>query len=260
MANKKIVILVPIYRSYLSDIEFFSLKYSFDQLKSKFETYFIAPHSLNTIFYEFNFPSVKYKKLDDRYFSSTTTYNKLLLSPGFYEMFADFEFLMILQTDAIILNDQLDFWGDQQFDFIGAPWPNGFSLNISWDKFHGDSSKFLKVHVGNGGLSLRRIKSCIKLIYEFPGAHDYFYKSGSHEDFFFAFMGILSENFLIPEEMVASKFSLELEPTRYANMPNYVPPMGGHAWWKYDLNFWLNNFDPTHKKYIMEVLLDPNKK
>jgi hypothetical protein len=258
--NKKIVILVPIYRSYLTDLEFFSLKYSLNQLKSNFEIYFITPDSLNTIFYEFNFPFLKYKKFNDAYFLSTTSYSRLLLSPVFYEAFDDFEFLLILQTDAIILSDQLNFWVDQQFDYIGAPWPNGFSFNIAWDKFRGDNSKLVKVHVGNGGLSLRRIKSCVNLIKEFPEAHDYFYNSGSHEDFFFSFMGILSDNFIIPDEIVACKFSLELEPTRYANKDNYIVPMGGHAWSKYDLNFWLNNFDPIHKKYIVEVLLAPSNK
>jgi hypothetical protein len=195
--KNEIVILVPIYRPYLSEIEFFSLKYSLSQLKSNFEIYFITPDSLNTIFYEFHFPSLKYKKFDDTYFLSTTSYNKLLLSPNFYKEFDNFEFLLILQTDAIILNDQLDFWANQRFDYIGAPWPNGFSFKIAWDKFCGDNSQLVKVHVGNGGLSLRRIKPCIKLINEFPEAHYYFYNSGSHEDFFFAFMGGLSYNFII---------------------------------------------------------------
>ena len=67
----------------------------------------------------------------------------------------------------------------------------------------------------------------------------YFTASASSEDLFFSFMGNVSTRFLLPNEWVAAQFSLELGAARYAAINGGGPPMGGHAWTKYDPGFWL---------------------
>ena len=94
------------------------------------------------------------------------------------------------------------------------------------------------MHVGNGGLSLRRIKKCLSLLEEFREIVQVFEQTGSSEDLFFSVMGALSGDFVIPNEMTASRFSLELKPSYYFDVNGGKLPMGGHAWWKYEPEFW----------------------
>ncbi|MDD5029330.1 MAG: DUF5672 family protein, partial [Rhodoferax sp.] len=60
----------------------------------------------------------------------------------------------------------------------------------------------------------------------------------SSEDLFFAFMGQLSQTFVVPSETRASLFSLELQASRYFAMNGHIAPLGGHAWSKYEPQFW----------------------
>jgi hypothetical protein len=59
-----------------------------------------------------------------------------------------------------------------------------------------------------------------------------------NEDCFFAFAGLLSQDFKIPPVGVASHYSLEMQPAQYVNANAGQLPTGCHAWWKYDLPFW----------------------
>lgn len=53
-------------------------------------------------------------------------------------------------------------------------------------------------------------------------------------------MGALSADFVIPNEITASRFSLELKPSYYFAVNGGKLPMAGHAWWKYEPQFWQN--------------------
>ena len=92
--------------------------------------------------------------------------------------------------------------------------------------------------VGNGGLSLRRNKACIDLIREFDDVSANWHSHGHAEDLFFAFVGSLSVNFLIPNIMTAATFSHDIDPQYLHNLTNHVLPFGVHAWEKYDRVFW----------------------
>jgi hypothetical protein len=64
-----------------------------------------------------------------------------------------------------------------------------------------------------------------------------FKQTGSSEDLFFSLLGTQSVAFQLPNERVASLFSLELQPELYYAI-NQRAPMGGHAWRKYNQPFW----------------------
>ena len=104
-----------------------------------------------------------------------------------------------------------------------------------------DPMKTVRALVGNGGLSLRRIRKCQALLREFPQALEMFRRTGSSEDLYFAIMGLLSADFVLPNEREAARFSWELQPEHYHAI-DCRPPMGGHAWWKYSPNFWARFF------------------
>ena len=232
-----VIVLIPIYKPELVPLETYSLDISLASLAGK-EIRFIGPKGLDLLWYAERYPSVPFIGFEDASFSSIPGYNRLLLSSAFYRQFAEYEFMLILQTDAIVLRDELDYWCAQPFDYVGAPWPDGYELFVNLGLFEGSYGKRVKVHVGNGGLSLRRISKCISLLGEFDVAISVFSHTGSSEDLFFSVMGALSGDFIIPNEITASRFALELKPSYYVAVNGGKLPMGGHAWWKHEPEFW----------------------
>lgn len=237
---EQIAVLVPLYKNEISSLEKYSLDRSLHALRGR-DISFIGPRNLDRGYYSEHYASIPYHAFDAPCFESIAEYNRLLLNPRFYERFADHRFMLILQTDAIVLRDELDFWCGQAFDYVGAPWPNGYELFVNLGLFGGDLGRPVKVQVGNGGLSLRRVRKCISLLEEFSVAVDVFDKTGSSEDLFFSVMGSLSNDFVIPNEITASRFSLELKPSYYFQVNGGHLPMGGHAWMKNEPEFWLQH-------------------
>lgn len=236
--NSKVIVLVPIYKAELSELEQFSLGYSLETLAAR-EVRFMAPDSLDMSAHLARYPDIAVDRFADTCFTSVRDYSRLLMSRGFYERYASHEFMLILQTDAIVLRDDLDHWCTQPYDYVGAPWPNGIELDVRVDRFRGDAGRVVSTKVGNGGFSLRRSARCIELLDEFPEALWFFSETGSSEDLFFSLMGPLSERFTLPDEMTASRFSLELKPNEYLASNGGQLPMGGHAWWRYNMPFWV---------------------
>jgi hypothetical protein len=76
--------------------------------------------------------------------SRNTHYNRLLLDEAFYARFADHRFMLILQTDAIVLRDELDMRCAPPFDYVGATWPQGNQLFVNLGRFEGAYGKQLK--------------------------------------------------------------------------------------------------------------------
>ncbi|QBC42428.1 DUF5672 family protein [Iodobacter fluviatilis] len=235
--QEPVIVLIPLYKSTLAEIEKYSLDFSLRALTGR-KVQFIAPENIERAYYLENYPDIPFSFFENHYFESITGYNRLLLADDFYQRFDAYDFILILQTDAIVLRDDLDVWMSKPFDYIGAPWPDGNELFVNLGRFEGEFGKRVKVYVGNGGLSLRRVKKCLSLLNEFPVAVSVFLNTGSSEDLFFSYMGALSADFIIPNEITASLFSMELKPAYYYQVNGGIVPMGGHAWWKYDVAFW----------------------
>lgn len=234
---KNVVVLVPIYKAELDALEHYSLAHSLGALKNR-DVFFIGPEGLDLAYYK-QFGDIPFIAFNASNFKSIEGYNRLLLSKAFYERFSDdYEFMLILQTDAILLRDELDEWCLKPFDYVGAPFFFVYELFVNLGVFEGDYGKIARVHVGNGGLSLRRIRKNIALLSEFDIAIGVFDKTGSSEDLFFSVMGSLSVDFILPNEITASLFSMEMRPSYYYAVNGKRLPMGGHAWWKYEPEFW----------------------
>jgi hypothetical protein len=234
------VVLIPIYQPTLSVLEQFSLDHSLPLLAGR-DVRFIGPRGLDLRVYQSRYPGIAFEGFDPACFASIQGYNLLLLSQDFYARYAAWEFMLILQTDAILLRDDLDHWVNQPYDYVGAPWPQGVQVQVNLDRFVGAQAKTVRALVGNGGLSLRRIAKCRALLDEFPQALDTFRRTGSSEDLYFAVLGLLSADFVLPNERVAARFAWELQPEHYHAI-DPQPPMGGHAWWKYNPGFWAGFF------------------
>lgn len=78
-------------------------------------------------------------------------YNNLLLSKKFWNHF-ETEYVLIHQEDSLIFKDNLEDF--TKFDYIGA----------AWDPKSPDAEALQHMHVGNGGLSLRKVSVILRAI------------------------------------------------------------------------------------------------
>lgn len=154
----KVCVVVPVYKDFklLTNEELTSLHRLFKVL-GEYEIFFAGPENLQ---YE---PFLKegqkqnvfitVKRFSNEYFNGVEGYNRLMISSLFYQRFKQFKYLLIYQLDAYVFRDELEYWCDKGYDYIGAPWSAmHYYLNNSLEG------------VGNGGFSLRKIKSAIKLL------------------------------------------------------------------------------------------------
>ncbi len=110
--------------------------------------YVIAPPSHDAVY-----PGFTTQTFPERYFGSARAHGELLLSRTFYRAFLDYEYILICHLDALVLGDRLMEWCAAGYDYIGAPWL------LSPDTPHITEQK-----VGNGGFSLRRVRSFLRVL------------------------------------------------------------------------------------------------
>lgn len=259
--NKTVVIL-PVHKSFsdLSKEELLSI----GQLKAVLLNYpvcIITGHDFVTEDYLRFFQSehVFIERFDNQFFTSVKNYNLLCLSNNFYNRFKAFEYMLVYQSDSFVFRDELLFWTEKRFDFIGAP-------------FHTDNSQSFDASlwtVGNGGFSLRSVNQCRNLLkrianYVFLlrvlnkmsiknmvtrgmaklGSRRLFYANGIsrnryNEDYVF---GVLSKEFMkhynVAPLSEAIAFSFEAHPSELFRMNHNRLPFGCHGWEKYEPEFW----------------------
>jgi hypothetical protein len=233
-----VVVLIPIYKPRFDGLEQFAVDYSLAVMGRRRDVAFAAPQGLDVSYYRERYPQARYETFAPEFFASVDAYSRLLLDAAFYRRFDDRDFVLLLQPDAILLSDQLDYWTAQPFDYIGAPWPEAVELFVKLDRFRGELGRTARSHVGNGGLSLRRVRKCLSLIQEFPENHFRFAHTGTNEDSFYSLLGQLSNDFVIPNEITASRFAMELRPDYYHAVNGGHYPMGVHAWALVQPAFW----------------------
>jgi hypothetical protein len=236
-ASHTVCIVIPVYRPILTGWEKFSFERSIPHL-GQFDVELIAPPDLNLDWYLERCPQCKIRHFASFYFESIRGYNQLMLDPDFYAEYQAYEFILVLQTDAMLLSAELQPWLNSNFDYIGAPWPQGHELFVNTGRFEGQYGTKVRAVVGNGGFSLRRNAKCIRLLKEMAVERQVFLAGGSSEDLFFAFMGQLSTDFVIPNEITASLFSMERLPLHYLHVNGGRLPLGLHAWFKNHFNEW----------------------
>jgi len=144
-----VAVVIPISnRAELLPDERISLNHA-EHYLGKYDKYIVAPKSLKV-----NFPGFEVRRFGDMYFGSAVANTRLMLSAKFYESFSDYDYILIYQLDALVFSDQLIEWCNSGFDYIGSPW-----LKVP------DSPWVDVPRVGNGGFSLRKIQSFLRVIY-----------------------------------------------------------------------------------------------
>lgn len=142
-----VAVVVPAYRNRFDPDEKISQRHLLNFL-GKFDKYLVVPESL-----EIEVEGFAVKRFPDEFFRNTVTYSALLLSPEFYQAFNNYSFILIYQLDALVFSDQLMEWCERGWDYIGAPWIKS-----------ADADFVDAPTVGNGGFSLRKVESFLRVI------------------------------------------------------------------------------------------------
>lgn len=259
--KKRCAIIIPIYKDVLNKYE----RLSFEQCIKVLHRYDIILVTYNGINLNQYFSiASEYNKFllvemfQSYFFESIDRYNKLMKCLAFYQRFNDYEYILIYQLDAFVFTDELAYWCDQSYDFIGAPWFQNYkSFEDGYDL----------VGVGNGGFSLRkvgyfikvfswkwpvmkpdfsasfRLRDLVKQLLFFLGRNNtvnYYYNDPVNEDVFCT--QYLSKSWIkpnLPTIKEAIRFSFEKSPSFLFSLNDNNLPFGCHAYNKNEYEqFW----------------------
>ena len=150
-------VVIPVYKSVPEKNEQISLRQCI-KILCRHPVCILTYKELDITYYTkaLNIADVAYsvQYFDKFYFDSIEGYNQLLMLKAFYQRFACSEYILIYQLDAYVFKDELNFWCQKGYDYIGALW---FVKHGSHEK--GDELTI----AGNGGFSLRRIEAFLSV-------------------------------------------------------------------------------------------------
>lgn len=201
----------------------------------------------------------------DEHFASVQSYNQLMLNAAFYRCFEAYEHILIYQTDALVFSDELAHWCAQPYDYIGAPWvyswafwPLGLGAlkkakalryqarNLRW----GDKArrKWCALRVGNGGFSLRRVRTFLDVLENPPAIYREYIERGLQdypEDFFWGIDANAERpRIRVPDWQTALGFAVESAPEQAIKRLGKLP-FGAHAWDRGYRDYWLRTLAQT---------------
>lgn len=164
--NERLVVLVPTHLERLDEALAVTLLHNALQLKA-YKLEVILPEACDPSWYQSFFDEHgirgSVRLVPSKYFGSTTAVNRMGTDPDFYRYYLEFEYILICHLDAWVYRDNLIYWMDLGYDFIGAPL---FLPQNGKAPFMRRMAPF----GCNGGLSLRRVASCIRVLETFsPG-------------------------------------------------------------------------------------------
>jgi hypothetical protein len=261
----KVVIVIPVYKNEMSPFETISLQQCFVVL-GKYPIVFICPIKMELgSFHEEYKSKARFLFFNDNNFESIVTYNRMMLSVWFYNYFINYDYILIYQLDCFVFKDELMYWVEKGYSYIGAPWFLGNSSNDDVNELIG---------VGNGGFSLRNVKDTIKVLksvkktisfkeiliknkgsnkmfvwlrsfkqysmaYTFKSIHK---NQLINEDKMFGLAAKKIKYFKVPDPQTAIAFAFEKQPKKLYQLNNNQLPFGCHAWCRNNIDFYIPIF------------------
>ncbi|NDI99830.1 hypothetical protein GWA97_12140 [Flavobacterium sp. LaA7.5] len=225
MTQNKVIVVIPLYTTALSDNDLISLHRSITILGN--HTFaVVCPQSLDLSPLDSVINKVTHTviRFNDEFFKGVSGYNKLMLSGIFYEKFKDYEYMLICQTDVYVFKDELLKWCNKGYDYIGAPWLASernfinkglFVLRNFFKKKKKSTAHFFKV--GNGGFSLRKVAKMYEITTEQTESIQHAQENKnphSHhiEDIYFSLVAPTLTDMKIPDYKEAVGFSIDRKP------------------------------------------------
>lgn len=229
--SPKVAVVIPTYKEELDEFE----KISLAQVRKVLGNYpfvFVMPEGKIFSYLE---KSDLVAQFPPQFFKNKRTYNDLMMSPFFYETFLDFDYILIYQLDAFVFYDALEYFCSLGYDYIGAP--------VAYHSWYGIKTKKTP-RVGNGGFSLRKVKTCYQLLTECVALSNWeYFLENFYEDSFFGFCGV-DENtdFHTAPVEVAVCFAVDYFPDRFLRRVGNKIPFGCHGWAKYSADAYVELF------------------
>jgi hypothetical protein len=260
--SAKVAIAVPLSlrRDLLPDEEISLLHLC--HFLGRYDKFLIAP--AGTTVERHGFKTIYFPK---KFFGSMAANSNLMYRPRYYEAFRDYEYILIYHLDALVFSDDLMEWCDAGWDYIGAPWVP--CSDAPWVR---------EPAVGNGGFTLMKVESCLRVLYNryqhdplaywadllicnrhrlnpvfkfletltrlFPRARplDWALRRESSEvanDLFWAFYAArFLPDFRVAPVKDGLRFAFEAAPRMCFELNRQQLPFGCHAWARYDRAFW----------------------
>jgi hypothetical protein len=274
MCNKgNCAIVVPVYRD-LNHLEEYALNRLKKLLSGKYDIFLVMPHEIK---YHFFCYKLKIKLFSSSHFQNISSYNKLLKSKRFYLRFINYKFILIYQLDALIFDDNLGYWLNLNYSYLGAPI---FKEGIF-------STQITEIRGMNGGFSLRKVNDALRVLFSLKRVykteeimmkrHNYlkrnslryilryllytitnrfilikYFHKGQEDLFWSKFVVDRFKFYRIADLKTAMKFSFELNSRELFQMNQNKLPFGCHGWNRTDEmyvkegSFWediLNKFE-----------------
>ena len=146
--SNSVAVVVPGYnRAHFTPDEEISFRH-LEHFLGRYDKFLVVPQSLGI-----ERPGFHVQRFSDSYFGSAIANAKLMLSPTFYQSFRKYRYILIYQLDALVFSDRLLEWCATDLDYVGAPW-----LQCA------DSPWVGTPRVGNGGFSLRKVSSFLRVL------------------------------------------------------------------------------------------------
>lgn len=219
--KKTAAVVIISYKQNLSEFEKISLSQAL-RIFEDYDKFLVIPDTLE---YAYKSDALKEIRLEDKWFKDIHAYNMLMTRCDFYERFSEYEYILIHQLDAFVFFDKLKYFCDMDYDYIGAPWIDG--------SFYYKDINHMIWHVGNGGLSLRKVSGFLEILQANQGL---LIKNQMPEDLFFSVLD--DDSFRVAPQETALEFAFEMNVREcYAKNGNKLP-FGCHAWHRFDLPFW----------------------
>lgn len=242
MSKNDVAIVIPYYSMNLNYFEMISFRKAIEVFCDR-SIYLLVPRRYAEVFSE-EIKNVSVIYIEDKLLDSVKSYNAMMLSISFYEMFKEYRYILLYQLDAYVFEDTLDYYVKLGYDYIGAPWIKGAKYILD--------NHLELLNVGNGGLSLRNVKKTIDLL----SLHIEIDFSQNEDLFFGAANGIElanGEKFCVAPVDEALKFSFDRDARLCFEKNDRKLPMGCHAWYKNDLSFWKKYIEIPNEKCIEHI-------
>ena len=202
------------------------------------------------------------------FFEGVSGYNNLMMQRIFYLSFSAYNYILIYQLDAFVFKDELTYWCNQGYDYIGAP------VESPWfEKCNSGKDGAVVWRVGNGGFSLRKVDYFLKVLsrrlplmktkinsffkyselkkianfFGWENTISYYVnlESKMNEDVFYTVY--LQDSYVppqLPPVETAALFAFEKSPTYMYDMTGQRMPFGCHAYLKYEYQlFWKKHIE-----------------
>ena len=254
----KIIVVIPVYKQVadLNEYEKRSIANCVKKL-AELDICFAGPGNLEAQ-YKAIYKEIFYQSFKASFFEGIKGYNHLLKAPVFYRRFSSYTHLLIVQTDAWIFGDATKLNKFTKWDFAGAPsvlngklrgYNGGLSLrNISSCRkvltrfrYFIPPGEIIKRHTDNQSLLSILTKKWISILLDLTVRNNFMYPLNrfvhDNEDIFWSsFVASRYSEFKVISYEEALKFSWEHDLEKLNSL--YSLPFGIHGWWNYNLQFW----------------------